>query len=255
VVLKGPSVYLKLIACEILFREICWVAAQSTNRVDVEFMPKGLHDVGQKGMNAQLAEVLARADDNGYDAVLFGYGLCSNGLVGLAAGGTQLVLPRAHDCITLFLGCRQRYLEYFQNHPGVYFKTSGWIERGERLTQLGADSVQKKNGMDLSYEALVEKYGEDNAKFLWQQLCDTTRNYRQLTFIEMGIEPDDRFERQTQQQAADLGWTYEKIKGDLSLIQRLVDGPWSTDEFLVVEPGHRIAASFDERVVKVEPVA
>jgi hypothetical protein len=248
-------VYLKLIGCEILFREICWAVARSTNQIDVEFMPKGLHDIGQNGMNAELTEVLGRAAEDGYDAILFGYGLCSNGLVGLAAGKTRLVLPRAHDCITLFLGSRQRYLEYFQDHPGVYFKTSGWIERGERLTQLGADSVQKKNGMDLSYEALVEKYGEDNAKYLWQQLCDTTKNYGQLTFIETGIEPDGRFERQTEQRAVDLGWNYEKIRGDLSLIQRLVDGPWSDDEFLVVEPGHRVAASFEEGIIQAEPVA
>ena len=246
--------YLKLIACEILFRETCWAVARSTNQIDVDFMPKGLHDIGQKGMNDQLSDVLARADEDGYDAILLGYGLCSNGLVGLAAENTRVVLPRAHDCITLFLGCRERYLKYFQDHPGVYFKTSGWIERGERLTQLGADSVQKKNGMDLSYEALAEKYGEDNAKYLWQQLCDTTKNYGQLTFIQMGIEPDNRFERQTEQRAADLGWKYDKIDGDLSLIQRLVDGPWPEDEFLVVEPGHRVAASFEEGVVKAEPV-
>jgi hypothetical protein len=252
--LKGVSVYLKLITCEILFREICWAVARSTNQIDVEFMPKGLHDIGQKGMNDQLSEVLERADAGGYDAIVFGYGLCSNGLVGLAARSTRLVLPRAHDCITLFMGSRQRYLTYFQDRPGVYFKTSGWIERGERLKQLGADSVQRKSGMDLSYEALVEKYGEDNARYLWQQLCNTTKNYGQLTFIEMGIEPDDRFERQTERRAADLGWKYEKIEGDLSLIQRLVDGPWSDDEFLVVERGHRVAASFDEGVIQTEPV-
>ena len=38
------------------------------------------------------------------------------------------------------------------------------------------------------------------------------------------------------------------------LIQRLVDGPWPDDEFLVVEPGHQIAASFDEGVIKAEPI-
>ena len=244
---------LKLIACEILYREICAMVARSTNRIDVEFMPKGLHDIGQEGMVARLTEVLDQADGGGYDAILFGYGLCGTGLVGLSARSTRLVLPRAHDCITLFLGSRQRYQEYFQDHPGVYFKTSGWIERGETLTQLGADSVQRQSGMDMSYEAMVEKYGEDNAKYLWEQLHDSTKNYGQLTFIEMGIEPDDRFERQTEERAAEQGWNYEKMAGDLSLIQRLVDGPWPDDEFLVVEPGHQIAASFDERVIKAEP--
>ena len=46
-----------------------------------------------------------------------------------------------HDCITLFLGDKERYLDYFQSHPGVYFKTSGWIKRGEGLKQYKEDSI------------------------------------------------------------------------------------------------------------------
>ena len=39
---------LKLIACEILHRELCAAVARSVNRVDIEFLPKGLHDAGQE---------------------------------------------------------------------------------------------------------------------------------------------------------------------------------------------------------------
>ena len=78
----------------------------------------------------------------------------------------------------------------------MYFKTSGWIERGEGLTQYRQDSIQHQAGMTQTYEELVAKYGEDNAKFLYEQLCNMTRNYSGMAFIEMGIEPDDRFERQ-----------------------------------------------------------
>ncbi len=243
---------LKLIACEILYRELCDVVARSVNQVDVEFLPKGLHDMGQAGMSARLAEVLAAVDETKYEAVLFGYALCSNGLVGLTARSIPLVIPRAHDCITLFLGDKQRYLDYFQSHPGVYFNTTGWIERGEGLEQYQQDSIAQKSGMTQSYEELVAKYGEDNAKFLYEQLCDMTRNYSGLTFIEMGIEPDDRFERQARQQAAERGWKFEKLAGDMRLVRQLVDGPWDDDRFLVVPPGGRVAASFDEKIIKVE---
>ena len=138
---------LKLIACEILYRELCWAVARSPNRVDLEFLPKGLHDIGQEGMSRRLQEVLAGVDPSQYDAVLFGYGLCSNGVVGLSAREVRLVIPRAHDCITLFFGSKDRYLEYFQGHPGTYFKTSGWIERGEDLEQLAPQSIQHRSGM------------------------------------------------------------------------------------------------------------
>jgi hypothetical protein len=243
---------LKLIACEILYREICAVVARSVNQVDVEFLPKGLHDMGQAGMSARLGEVLAAVDETKYEAVLFGYALCSNGLVGLTARNIPLVIPRAHDCITLFLGDKERYLDYFQSHPGVYFKTSGWIERGEGLEQYREDSISHKSGMIQTYDELVAKYGEDNAKFLYDQLCNMTRNYTGLTYIEMGIEPDDRFERQAREQAAERGWKFEKLCGNMTLLRQLVDGPWDDERFLVVPPGGRVAASFDGKIIKAE---
>ncbi len=186
---------LKLIACEILYREVCAAVARSTNQIDVEFLPKGLHDIGQEGMSRRLQEVLAAVDEARYEAVLFGYGLCSNGLVGLAARSIPLVIPRAHDCITLFLGGKDRYQEYFEGHPGVYFQTSGWIERGDSTQQRNPQSIAEKSGMLQSYDEMVAKYGEDNAKYLYGLLGDMTRNYRGIAFVEMGIEPDDRFER------------------------------------------------------------
>jgi hypothetical protein len=243
---------LKLLACEILYREFCAAVARSPNRVDVEFLPKGLHDMGQEPMQRRLDEALQSVDVDGYDAVLLGYGLCSNGVLGLCAPSVPLVIPRAHDCITLFLGSKERYLDYFHRHPGVYYKTSGWIERGEGLEQLRSDSIQGKSGMDLSYGELVARYGEDNAKFLAEQLTNMTRNYAGLTFIEMGVEPDGRFEAETRELAARRGWKFEKLAGDMALIRQLVDGPWEEDRFLVVEPGSRVASSFDEKIVKAE---
>lgn len=244
---------LKLIACEILYREFCAAAARSVNRVDVEFLPKGLHDLGSPGMNERIAARLAEVDEAGYDAVVLGYALCSNGLVGLAARRIPLVVPRAHDCITLFLGSKERYLEYFRANPGAYFKTSGWIERGDDLEQLSGESIQRRSRVAQSYDELVERYGEDNARFLYEELRQMTRNYSRLTYITMGVGPDDHFERETRDLAAARGWQFDRLAGDLGLIQRLVDGAWDDADFLTVPPGHRIAASFDDGIVRAEP--
>jgi hypothetical protein len=246
-------VRLRLISCEILYREICAAVARATNMIDVEFLPKGLHDIGQKGMSARLQEVLAAVDESKYDAVLLGYALCSNGCVGLTARSIPLVVPRGHDCITLFLGSKERYLEYFQKNPGAYFKTTGWIERGVGLEQYHDQSIQQQAGMTQSYDDLVAKYGEDNARFLYDQLCNMTRNYSKLTFIEMGIEPDDRFEQSTRSMAEQRGWQFEKLAGDMSLLKTLVDGPWDREHFLVVPPGHTIAPSYDAEIIKAVP--
>ncbi|MFB3923493.1 MAG: DUF1638 domain-containing protein [Terriglobia bacterium] len=243
---------LKLISCEIFYREMCTAVARSPNPVDVEFLTKGLHDIGSARMLARLQETVDRVDATKYSAVLLGYGLCNNGLAGLTARAVPLVAPRAHDCITLFLGSKERYLDYFNSNPGVYFKTTGWIERGANGGDLSQLSIAHQMGMDANYESLVAKYGEDNAQYLYQELCDTVKNYSQMTFVEMGVEPDESFERRTRQDARERGWKFEKIQGDLSMIQRLVDGVWDAKEFLVVPPGWRVVAKYDEGIIAAE---
>jgi hypothetical protein len=233
---------LKIISCEVLFREICHLAAHSPNQVDVEFLPKGLHDQKSVEMRATLQQRVDAGSTADYDAIVMGYALCGNGLAGLKARSIPLVVPRAHDCIALFLGSRQRYRQYFDTHPGVFFKTSGWIERGNTVSQL--------TGYGLEMAELVARYGEENAQYLYDQLNRYKTTYGKLTFIEMGIEPDGRFEQQTRADAADRGWAFEKLAGDLSLLRRLVDGEWNDADFLVVPRGHRIAATYDDRIIE-----
>ncbi len=245
---------LKLISCDVFFREMCALAARTPNRVDVQFLPKGLHDLKSDQMRERMQEAVDAVPADTYDAILLGYGLCNNGLHGLKARHTPMILPRAHDCITLFMGSRKRYLDYFENHHGVYFKTSGWIERGTAEGDLKQLSIGHLHGMDMTYDEMVEKYGEDNAQYLFETLVEAqSKSYGQYTFIEMGVEPDDRFERMTREQAAERNWQYEKIQGDLSLMERLVNGQWDDADFLRVPPAHRVVARYDEGIVTTAP--
>ena len=239
----------KLISCEIFYREMEFLLQQCPHQIDVDFMQKGLHDIPSGDMRARLQHQVDAASEQDVDAILLGYGLCNNGLDGLQARNVRLVLPRAHDCITLFFGSRRRYSEYFDANPGTFFRTTGWIERDKVSDELRQLSIPNRMGMDLSYEELVEKYGEDNAEFLWQELCNTERNYAQITFIEMGVEPDASFERTARDEADEKRWTFEKVSGDLTLLRRLLGGEWNPEDFLVVPPGHRIVADHSERIV------
>jgi hypothetical protein len=236
---------LKLISCEVFFREFCHVVARSPHQIDLEFVPKGLHDMGQIPMRDRPQEAIDRVDTSAYDALLLGYGLCNFGINGLRSPALPMVVPRAHDCMTLFFGSQERYLENFQSAPGTYYLTTGWMERGEPSGEFKQLSIQHQSGMDKTFEELVELYGEDNARYLLEQLGDQTRHYTRIAFIEMGIEPDDSFFQGAEQRAKDRNLTYERLQGDMRLFLDLVNGNWNDRDFLTVPAGHRIGVSED----------
>jgi hypothetical protein len=229
-----------LIACEVLAREAYLCAARSPHIVDIELLEKGLHDTPED----LRRELQARVDkvDGRYDAVLLGYGLCSNSTSGLTAGDLPLVLPRAHDCITLYLGSRERYEAEFSGHPGTFYYTASYIERSDGSSvALGAVSDEQRRR---TYEEYVEKYGRDNADYLMDVMGEWVRNYSRAAYIETEVECSHEAERRAREEAMRRGWVFEKLAGELALIRKLVDAQWDED-FLVVRPGERTMAAYE----------
>ena len=207
---------LKLLACEILRREITALMADSPHQIDVEFLPAELHRIGRVRMKKRLSEYLAAVNEDLYDAILLGYALCSGGITGLTVSKIPMVVPRAHDCITFFLGSRKRYEDYFFANGGTYYMTTGWFEQD--------------NALDSGIEMMPF--------------------YTKLAFIETGIEPDGTYEQRAKNFAEEHNWEYEKIKGDLSLLRCLIIGDWNED-FLIVPPGKQIQTSYNDDVIEV----
>lgn len=243
--------HLLLIGCEVILRELCDAVVRSGHQVDLLFLSKGLHDQGAKAMRARIQDEIDRADDGPFHAIVLGYGLCGNGLAGIEARSKPLVLPRAHDCITLLMGDRKTFEDYFQTHPGTYFRSVGWVERGKELMPL----VREQSGAGLTLDALIERYGEDNGRYLYEELTRYERAYQQLTYIETGLGPDTLCELQARDEASQRGWRFERLAGNLRLFQDLLQGRWNEEEFLVVEPGQKIVPANDDRIVRVEALA
>ncbi len=213
-------------------REAYYCAARSKNVVDVVLMEQGLHDEPQR-LRTEVQKALDNTLDiqkRPYDASLLGYGLCSNGIVGLSAK-ILIVVPRGHDCITLLLGSKDKYQEYFDSHRGVYWYSPGWIESGK---QPGKERYEKL------LEEYKEKYGDDNAQYLMEVEQNWIKEYNWATFIDWGLTDSSEYKNYTKHCAEFLHWNYGELKGSPSLMQKLIDGDWPESEFLVVKPGQKI---------------
>lgn len=232
-----------LIACQVLWRELCYHSSLASNFYTFDFLEQGLHNTPEL-LRERLQKAVDEWNGQACDAVLLGYGLCSNGLAGIRAGKHRLVVPRAHDCITFFLGSKERYREYFDSHPGTYWYTPGWIEC----------SVQPgKERYDLLMRQYLEKYGEDNAQYLMEMEQGWLREYNNAAYVDLGFGDNARHKEYTRECATWLGWKSDELSGDARLVVDFLAGHWDSERFLVVEPGQEIAASHDAGVIKAVP--
>ncbi|HIY08127.1 MAG TPA: DUF1638 domain-containing protein [Firmicutes bacterium] len=240
-----------VIACQVFFRPLSWLAARSAHTVSISWLPQGLHDTPSR-LNQMLRQELDRLEEQQEkrilkhrpQAIVLGYGLCSNGVVGLEAGEVPLIAPRTDDCIGLLLGSQARYLEAFARHPGTYWVSDGWMEYGY---------VPTREALEQRRRDYVEQYGEENADFLMEQDQQWRKHYTTVAYIDSPLGARPEFREAARQIGEDQGWSLVEYPGELGLLERLVNGPWEDEEFLVCPPGHRIIASNDERKIAAEP--
>jgi hypothetical protein len=236
-----------VVTCAVLARECYQCAAVSRNLIDVTVVEQGLHDMGEKRMSDRLQARIDNIDQDRYDAILLVYGLCNYGTRGLRAR-VPIVLPRAHDCITLLMGSSERYLSYFKANPGTYFRSAGWTERADS-SLTNPHSTTREMGMS-TYEEYLEKYGEDNARYLMEVLNDHLRNYTRLAYIDTGVANTDMHREASKEWAREQGWDYHEVDGDTRLISMLMEGDWDESEFLLIPPGKTIRESHDGGIVE-----
>jgi hypothetical protein len=246
---------LLVIACDVLARPVYLCAARSPHVVDIVLFARGLHNEP-----ATLRDRLQAAIDAapaGYDAIMLGYGLCGGATAGIVARDVPVVLPRAHDCITLFLGARERYEAQVRDTPATYWYVADQLERkdgyrpgGPLGLGIGGDSDDELEAIRAEY---VEKYGEDNADYLMEVMGAWRTHYGRAAFVGLGVVEESAAEAYAREQADRRGWAFESIEGSMVLLRRLIDGAWDAD-MLTLQPGERLAMSYDADVVKAVPV-
>jgi hypothetical protein len=243
---------LKCLSCEALARMVYYSAAQTPHVVDVEVFRLGLHNE-PKSLRARLQQAIDANTGAGYDAVILAYALCGQATAGLVARDVPLIIPRAHDCITLFLGSRARYEQEFVDHPGTYWYALDYMQRRDKSsTSLALGSGVDNDNLQDVYQEYVQKYGEDNANYLMEIMGAWHSHYKRAAFIDVGVGDGAPVETMAQAEAERRGWDFARVLGDLALIRNLLYGEWNED-FLVIPPGQRIAMAYDHQIVRSEP--
>ena len=130
------------------------------------------------------------------------------------------------------LGSRKRYQDYFDSHRGVYWYSPGWIEDGKQPS---------KERFEETLREYTEKYGADNAAYLMEMQEGWMKEYSWATYVDWDLPGTEEYKQYTRRCAEFLKWNYDEVPGDPGLLQRMLDGQWDPEEFLIVSPGQSIA--------------
>lgn len=242
----------KILACKIFQRELAQVIPTCPNALDITFMRQDLHIYP-----GQLREALQREIDliesgedlhtnqRGFEeteAILLGYGLCSNALVGIKSNRFPLVIPRAHDCVTHFMGSKERYAEYFDRVKGSFFYTRGWLDLGLDIGR--ADLERKRN-------EYMERFDgdEDTVEYLLEIDREMLKNYRYVTYITWPGLPNEGGVAAAREIASEAGLELLQYEGSDRLMRDFVNGNWNEEDFLILRPGQTLQPSYDSRII------
>jgi hypothetical protein len=239
--------YIHVIACQVFMRELSYYASQCDNVVTFTWLPQGLHDTPallQKSVAQALEQLHSQSTNNMRkhppEAIVLGYGLCSNGIIGLSGGNLPLIVPKTDDCIAMLLGSQKRYLELFKKHNGTYWLSSGWVENA---------FIPSEKMLKDQYDGYVEKFGQENADYLYNEALAWIKNYNCCAYISSPVCRNRAHEQTARDIAASHNWQFNYFDGDTRMIQKIVNGDWD-DEFLTCPPRHKIGACYDENKIK-----
>jgi hypothetical protein len=243
----GSALRLLAITCDILSRPVYFFASRSPHIVNVAHLSASLH-AEPLTLRGRIQERIDQAGP-GLDAIVLAYGLCGGATAGIVARDVPVVLPRAHDCVTIFLGARDRYEAEHEATPGTYWYVQDQMDRGNDLKGWLLGDAARSDEVVATRAEYVERFGAENADYLMETLGEWSTRYERGTFLDTGLAPSDVASARAKEEAERRGWRFERKLADLQLVQRLLYGQWD-DDFQVLQPGERLAMSYDADVVR-----
>jgi hypothetical protein len=233
-----------LLACRVFEQEIALHGAGAAHIVETRFFEIGLHDYPDQLRSNLQDALLALEARNDIEAVALAYGLCGKGTAGLKPLRHKLVIPRAHDCITVFMGSKEAYAEHHRRCPGCYYYTPGW-NRARRVP--GPERAEAMRA------ELAAKFEPDDVEYLMDAERQQWALHDTATYLDLGTD-DARAEADYARRCAGwLGWKFEHLRGDPALLRDLLWGRWDEKRFQIIEPGMQLGHAPDDSILRAEP--
>ncbi|UQZ88544.1 hypothetical protein C4J81_04710 [Deltaproteobacteria bacterium Smac51] len=207
-----------ILCCNTLEDEIRQVLNDTGLDYPIVWLEAGMHnqpDQLRVHINKTLKEINSRR-------VLMALGHCGGACVGLETGNYQLIIPRSDDCLSLLLGSMEKR-KLAGRDAATYFLTAGWLRYTDNLIS--------------SFARDAERFGREKAERVYKIML---KHYRRFGFIDTGAYDLEQQERQIGPLADTLNIGLERLDGDLSWLRRLLTGPWSEADFLIVPPNSRL---------------
>ncbi len=217
--IKPPRV---IIACHVMEPEM-EALRPSDKSVELRYLEQSLHRTPEK-MPQLIQDEIETAKEYAAQIVL-GYGLCSNGIVGLKVPKQGLIVPKAHDCIAFFLGSHAAYDKAFRERPGTYYLTPGWI-------------AEKKDPLGALEDTYVPRVGRELA--VWA-LKESLKNYTHIALIDTKISDLEPLRERALENARFLDMEYKEIAGRLDYLKKIILGPYDNEDFLFFQPGEVVS--------------
>lgn len=217
----------KIIACETLLDELNLALRETGCRYPVTWVEAEYH-IDPDKLRIKLQQEIDAV--TGADALLFAYGCCGNGLVGLKATTADLIIPKTDDCISMVLS---EPGQAFERMKETYFLTKGWL--------------QSPKGLLEEYRHTLERYGEKRAGRIFALML---KHYRHLMMIDTKAYDLEEWVDKARELARLTRLELSVTEGGVCFLKRLLTGPYD-ENFCVVKKGAAVGIThfLDQRRV------
>lgn len=198
------------------------VRKEAQGCAEIVYLDQGLHMTPRKMAQAIQEKIDLVIHDHA--EVVLGYGLCSNGIVGVRAPAYGLYVPKCHDCIALFMGSHETYRTAIKRRPGTFYLTAGWIE-------------ERKDPFSYMEDCYVPRMGRETAEW---GMREELKHYTHFVLIDTGAGNLEALRKRLRKNASFFGKDHEEMAGSLAIFRKMITEPLSKDDFFFIDAGYAI---------------